>query len=169
MPRLDGLRSFALTIFTAFLLALSAQTAGAVNPDEILDDPALEQRARDLSAEIRCMKCQNQSIDDSDADLARDLRILVRERLVEGDSDEQVLDFLVDRYGEFVLLKPRFSSANMILWLAPFLALGAGLFLAWRYLSRGRNSGKGADAIAPARELSADEQAQLTRILGDRD
>jgi cytochrome c-type biogenesis protein CcmH len=102
------------------------QPALAVQPDEILPDPALEARARALSSELRCMVCQNQSIDDSDAPLARDLRILVRERLKAGDSDEKVLNFLTERYGEFVLLKPRFSERTALLWLAPAALLLIG-------------------------------------------
>ena len=101
------------------LTLLAAPHAVAVQPDEILSDPALEARARALSKELRCMVCQNQSIDDSDAPLARDLRLLVRERLKAGDSDAQVIDFLVARYGEFVLLKPRFTSHTALLWLMP--------------------------------------------------
>src|SRR3954470_16615115 len=100
-----------------------AAPAFAVHPDEILKDPVLEARARTLSQELRCMVCQNQSIDDSDAPLARDLRVLVRERLTAGDSDGQVIDFLVARYGEFVLLKPRVSAHTLLLWLAPFAVL----------------------------------------------
>jgi cytochrome c-type biogenesis protein CcmH len=108
-------------------LALSFPTpARAVQPDEVLKDPVLETRARELSRELRCMVCQNQSIDDSDAPLARDLRLLVRERLAAGDSDGKVLDFLVSRYGEFVLLKPRFAWHNALLWTAPFLVLLLG-------------------------------------------
>ena len=125
-----------LRFLVVAVVMLAAAPALAVNPDEMLADPALEQRARDLSATIRCMKCQNQSIDDSDADLARDLRILLRERLVAGDSDGEVLDFLVARYGEFVLLKPRFSTANLLLWAAPLLGLLGGFFLALRYFRR---------------------------------
>ncbi len=98
-----------------------------MEPDEILNDPALEARARNLSSELRCMVCQNQSIDDSEAPLARDLRLLVRERLTKGDSDSQVLDFLVARYGEFVLLKPPFELHTLLLWGAPPVALLAGL------------------------------------------
>src|SRR5262249_61134062 len=99
----------------------------ALQPDEVLSDAALEARARSLSRDLRCMVCQNQSIDDSDAPLARDLRILVRERLTAGDSDSQVVDFLVSRYGEFVLLKPRFSGHTLVLWAAPIvLLLGGG-------------------------------------------
>jgi cytochrome c-type biogenesis protein CcmH len=106
--------------------ALISAPARAVQPDEVLKDAALEQRARALSRELRCMVCQNQSIDESDAPLARDLRLLVRERLKAGDSDEKVQDFLVSRYGEFVLLKPRLAWHNAILWAAPFLVLLAG-------------------------------------------
>jgi cytochrome c-type biogenesis protein CcmH len=101
----------------AATLAVAAPTF-AVQPDEILPDPALEARARAISAGLRCLVCQNQSIDDSDAPLARDLRILVRDRLKAGDSDEQIIDFVVARYGEFVLLKPRFEPHTMLLWLA---------------------------------------------------
>ena len=122
-------------IALAFWTVSLWQPALAVQPDEIMADPALEARARGLSKELRCMVCQNQSIDDSDAPLARDLRILVRERLQAGDSDRQVIDFLVARYGEFVLLKPRFSPHTALLWLGPaaILLVGAfGLFVAAR-------------------------------------
>lgn len=108
------------------LLALTP-AALAVQPDEMLQDPVLEARARTLSAELRCMVCQNQSIDESDAPLARDLRLLVRERLKAGDNDEKVLNFLVSRYGEFVLLRPRFAWHNAILWAAPVLVLLVGI------------------------------------------
>jgi cytochrome c-type biogenesis protein CcmH len=141
--------------------------ASAVQPDEILADAALEARARALSKELRCMVCQNQSIDDSDAPLARDLRILVRERLEAGDDDRQVIDFLVARYGEFVLLKPRFSPHTALLWLGPaaVLMLGAfGLFLAARRYRSGA-----ARASAEQGNLSPDEQARLAEILGRDD
>jgi cytochrome c-type biogenesis protein CcmH len=112
----------------ALLVALAAPTAAlAVEPDEILRDPALEARARNLSSELRCLVCQNQSIDDSNAPLAKDLRLLVRERLTKGDSDNQVLDFLVSRYGEFVLLKPRFELHTLLLWAVPPLVLVGGM------------------------------------------
>ena len=117
------------------LVFAAATSAWAVQPDEILPDPALEGRARNLSRELRCMVCQNQSIDDSDAPLARDLRVIVRERLTAGDSDTQVLEFLTSRYGEFVLLRPSFSWHNALLWLAPVILLivgAAGLVLALR-------------------------------------
>ncbi|MEQ8295252.1 MAG: cytochrome c-type biogenesis protein CcmH [Nitratireductor sp.] len=128
----------------------------AVEPDEVLDDPALEERARDLSTNLRCLVCQNQSIDDSNAELARDLRVLVRERLLAGDSDEEVIDFVVARYGEFVLLRPRFSLRNAALWATPvvLLALG-GVFL----LVNGRARRPGPPP------LSAEEQKKLDEIL----
>src|SRR5215468_8458664 len=115
---------------TLFISLLSSPTLG-VQPDEMLRDPVLEKRARDLSRELRCMVCQNQSIDDSEAPLARDLRLLVRERLIKGDSDQQVLDFLVSRYGEFVLLKPPFERHTLLLWGLPPLVLVGGLFWLW--------------------------------------
>jgi cytochrome c-type biogenesis protein CcmH len=148
---------------------LAAPRAFAVQVDEILADPALEARARVLSKELRCMVCQNQSIDDSDAPLARDLRLLVRERLQAGDSDRQVIDFLVARYGEFVLLKPRFTSHTALLWLGPagLLLIGAfGLFLvARRYHIRASS----APAASERSELTAGEEARLAEILRRRD
>jgi cytochrome c-type biogenesis protein CcmH len=138
----------------------------AVQPDEILADSALEGRARALSKELRCMVCQNQSIDDSDAPLARDLRVLVRERLHAGDSDGQVIDFLVARYGEFVLLKPRFSLHTALLWLGPAAVMLIGalglLVLARRYRAVSGPAAAGA-TLTPA------EQARLSEILGRRD
>lgn len=140
---------------------MAGSAAYAVQPDEMLSDPALEQRARQLSAELRCMVCQNQSIDDSDADLARDLRILVRHRLSAGDSDQQVLDYIVSRYGEFVLLKPRFSLRNAILWSVPaILLLAGGTFLVVSARARRRPAGE---------PLTAEENEALARMLKDRD
>lgn len=140
-----------------FLLMFWA-SALAVQPDEILKNPALEARARALSTELRCLVCQNQAIDDSDAPLARDLRLLIRERLVAGDSDEKVLGFIVGRYGEFVLLRPRFETKTILLWAGPFaVLLLAGLFL----LTRRRANWAG-NAEAP---LSTDEKAALDRLL----
>jgi len=107
----------------------------AVEPSEVLPDAALEERARDLSKGLRCLVCRNQSIDESDADLAKDLRVVVRERLVEGDSDDQVLDYVVARYGEYVLLKPRFSPLSAALWLGGPLLLLAGGLVAWRQVA----------------------------------
>src|SRR5919108_5834739 len=125
------------TLVAACLLAvLGLSPARAVLPDEVMSDPAKEARARGLSRELRCMVCQNQSIDDSEAPLARDLRLLVREHIAAGDSDAQVIDFLVARYGEFVLLKPRFNPHTLVLWLVPPLALLGGGFALWRFSRR---------------------------------
>jgi cytochrome c-type biogenesis protein CcmH len=145
------------------LVCFAGAPAFAVQPDEILADPKLEARARDLSRELRCMVCQNQSIDDSDAPLARDLRLLVRERLEAGDSDRQVLDFLTARYGQFVLLKPRFGWDTALLWLAPVavLLLGAGALVP---LLRRRSRREGSPDEPP---LSAAEQARVTELLGE--
>jgi cytochrome c-type biogenesis protein CcmH len=137
--------------------------AYAVQPDEIMADPAKEARARDLSRELRCMVCQNQSIDDSDAPLARDLRLLVRERIATGDSDSQVIDFLVARYGEFVLLKPRFTLHTLLLWLLPPLALIGGGLALWFYSRRRSNSGGATDPSAL--HLTEEEEARLERLL----
>ncbi|MEA2930093.1 MAG: cytochrome c-type biosis protein CcmH [Hyphomicrobiales bacterium] len=139
------------------LVVLAFTPALAVQPDEILNDPALEARARALSHELRCMVCQNQSIDDSDAPLARDLRILVRERLSAGDSDGQVIDFLVARYGEFVLLKPRFAWHTLVLWLSPFVLVVIG---AIGFVRTGRRPG-----TATAQQLSAAEEARVAALI----
>ena len=120
----------------AFLLLASVATAFAVLPDEMLKDPALEARARDISQGLRCLVCQNQAIDDSNAPLAKDLRIIVRERLTAGDSDTQVVDFVVKRYGNYVLLKPPFQADTLLLWLLPFLLMLVGLIVAWRYFKQ---------------------------------
>jgi cytochrome c-type biogenesis protein CcmH len=138
---------------------LAAQTTLAVQPDEILADSALEQRARNLSKELRCMVCQNQSIDDSDAPLARDLRILVRERLKAGDSDEKVLDFLTKRYGEFVLLKPRFSERTAVLWLAPIGILLIGGIAIVFSMRRRHGASTPPDALTPEEMRRAKELA----------
>ena len=150
-----------LVVVTVFLVA-GCTMALAVNPDEVLRDPALETRARSLSAEIRCLVCQNQSIDDSDAQLAKDLRLLVREQLVEGKTDQQILDYLVERYGEFVLLKPRFSVRNLALWLLPFLALVAGIWLVRGMFIKRKTA---AASSSDGRDLSPEEQAELRKIL----
>jgi cytochrome c-type biogenesis protein CcmH len=148
------------------LLALSllgSSHALAVQPDEILADPVLEARARALSKELRCMVCQNQSIDDSDAPLARDLRILVRERLKAGDTDQQVIDYLVARYGDFVLLKPRFTSHTALLWLMPAVVLVIGalalVLVSRRYRSRTAPAGNAPPKLTPA------EEARLSDLL----
>jgi len=156
---------FACSILIALTLLTAPHQALAVQPDEIMQDPALEGRARALSKELRCMVCQNQSIDDSDAPLARDLRILVRERLKEGDSDRQVIDFLVARYGEFVLLKPRLALHTALLWFGPPALLFGGA-LALVLIAR-RRSKRGADAqVKPeGGNLSTAEQARLAELL----
>jgi cytochrome c-type biogenesis protein CcmH len=145
---------------------LAAPSAFAVQPDEILPDPALEARARALSGELRCMVCQNQSIDDSDAPLARDLRILVRERLKAGDSDRQVLDLLTARYGEFVLLRPRFGWDTAALWLAPAVVLAVGAFGLFALMRR-RSRDPGLADAEP--QLSAEERARLAELFGERE
>jgi cytochrome c-type biogenesis protein CcmH len=146
------------------LTLLAPGDAWAVQPDEVLSDPALEARARVLSKELRCLVCQNQSIDDSAAPLARDLRLLVRERLTGGDSDQQVLDFLVARYGEFVLLKPRFAWHTALLWLGPpGVLVGGGLVLLW-VVWRHRRSG-GAPAGREGEALTPAEEARLARLM----
>jgi cytochrome c-type biogenesis protein CcmH len=145
-----------LLLLTATLTFMQVPAALAVQPDEVLSDPALEQRARALSKQLRCMVCQNQSIDDSDAPLARDLRILVRDRLRAGDKDQEVMDFLTARYGEFVLLKPSFSTRTALLWLTPVGALLLGA-LGIALLAR-RHS-----PVEPS--LTPEEQARLTEIL----
>jgi len=144
----------------ALLLLLLALPAAAVEPDEMLADPALEARARALSQVVRCVVCQNESIDSSSAGIAKDLRLLIRERLLAGDSDRQVLDFLVARYGDYVLLEPPVKPSTWLLWAAPPLVLllgGAGLLLALR---RRR-------ALAPAAPLDAEERRRLERLLAD--
>src|SRR6201987_3439032 len=151
-------------VLAACLVALMGLSpARAVLPDEVLADPVKEARARELSKELRCMVCQNQSIDDSDAPLARDLRLLVRERISAGDSDGQVIDFLVARYGEFVLLKPRFNQHTALLWLLPPLALMAGGVALWVYSNRRRRAGvlSGGSLM----KLTPDEEARLEKLL----
>ena len=155
-----------MTRFLAFaLIAVLAfsSVAFAVQPDEIMSDPAKEARARALSREYRCMVCQNQSIDDSDAPLARDLRLLVRERIAAGDSDTQVTDFLVSRYGEFVLLKPRVSRETLLLWLIPPLVLAGGALALWAHLRRRRLSNSSDN---PALALTPEEKAKLEKLMG---
>ncbi len=155
------MRRVFLLVFALFLSAPAFSWA-AVQPDEMLKNPALEARARTLSQQLRCMVCQNESIDESDAPLAHDLRVLVRERLQAGDSDAQVLDFLVARYGEFVLLKPRLSWRTVLLWGLPpgLLLTGVALLV----LAAKRRHGQRQE---PVPNLTAAEQARLKKILGD--
>lgn len=146
----------------SLMLVLMAGPGVAVQPDEMLDDPVLEDRARELSKGIRCVVCQNESIDESNADLARELRLVVRERLVEGDSNEQVLDYLVERYGQFVLMKPRTDGWNMVLWLSGpalfLIALGVGA----AYIRNRSNS------VAPTEAALSDaERKRLEELLKD--
>jgi cytochrome c-type biogenesis protein CcmH len=159
-----------LRLLVILLLLIPATHAVAVQPDEILKDPAQEARARELSKQLRCMVCQNQSIDDSDAPLARDLRILVRERLQAGDSNQQVLDFLVQRYGEFVLLRPRLQWRTALLWLAPpLLLIGGGLVLF--LVARRRGAAAPPDTAVPqGGALTAEEERRLAELIkrGDR-
>jgi cytochrome c-type biogenesis protein CcmH len=155
------LRVLAATLVLALLSG--ARPALAVQPDEILDNPKLEQEAREISAGLRCLVCQNQSIDDSDAPLARDLRLIVRERLKAGDTPQQVVDFVVARYGEFILLRPRFTAKTVLLWLAPLLLLVGGGYLAFRIFRRERD--RAATAPIP---LTEDEQRRLDSILDER-
>jgi len=141
-------------------MLMLASPALAVEPSEMLDDPALEARARVISKELRCVVCQNENIDDSNAGIAADLRVLVRERLVEGDSNAETMQYVVDRYGEYVLLKPTFFGSNMILWLmGPFLLLAGGI--AAVVFIRGRG------AQQPEEALSTEEQEKLARLLQD--
>ncbi|MEM0899612.1 MAG: cytochrome c-type biogenesis protein [Pseudomonadota bacterium] len=151
--------SYIIAIATSILIASQAV---ALTPEEVLDDPALEERAREISLNVRCLVCQNQSIDDSDAELAKDLRTLIRERLVAGDSKEDVLQFLVSRYGEFVLLTPPFSMRNAALWALPGLVFLLGVGAAFAYT-------RAAKSRKPATVLSSDEEAKLADLLAGRE
>ena len=143
------------------LILMLATPVFAVQPDEVLDDPVMEERARDISKVLRCLVCRNENIDDSNADLARDLRLLVRERLVAGDTDDETLEFIVDRYGEYVLLMPVWNIRNAFLWLtAPALLIVGGV-ISWRFIRR-RSTGK----VAPE-GLSVAEQERLDELLKD--
>jgi cytochrome c-type biogenesis protein CcmH len=156
-------RAICVAAASVFILAMPAGHAVlAVQPDEVLSDGSLEKRARSISAGLRCLVCQNQSIDDSDAPLAKDLRVLVRERLVAGDSDAQVLDYVVARYGDFVLLKPPMNSHTMLLWLAPLLLLAGALLV----IARGVFKQPAVSAVASP--LSDREREELDRLLKDQ-
>ena len=153
--------SLGVWLFSLALVFSVASPAFAVQPDEMLKNPVLEARARALSEGLRCLVCQNQSIDDSDAPLAKDLRILVRERLKAGDSDQQIIDFIVSRYGEFVLLKPRFEPHTWLLWLAtPLVLLAALAGIIYSYRRR--------ESVAEApKPLTASEKRRLKRLVGE--
>ncbi len=146
-------------IIVFFTLLFAALPAFAFNPDEVLSDPALEARARALTVQLRCMVCQNQSIDDSNAELARDLRVLVRERLTQGDSDEAVINYVVSRYGEFVLLKPRFSARTIALWGAPVALIAIGATAIFIFARRRA-------VISDGQKLTLDEEARIRDLLG---
>ncbi|HCJ61398.1 MAG TPA: cytochrome C biogenesis protein [Alphaproteobacteria bacterium] len=145
-----------LAVAALCLLVLVPLTSLAVMPGEALDDPKLEERARGITKNLRCLVCQNQSIDDSNAGLAKDLRVLVRERISQGDSDDQVLDFVVDRYGDFVLLTPPFKVQTILLWSSPLILLLIGALFVWRSMNAQPNL---------ASTLSDDEVARLRRIM----
>ncbi|MTJ79591.1 MAG: cytochrome c-type biogenesis protein CcmH [Telmatospirillum sp.] len=150
-------------LFMGLMLLAVAGPVMAVQPDEVLKDPAMEARARALGRDLRCMVCQNQSIDDSDADLARDLRVLLRQRLVAGDSDEQAKQYLVDRYGDYVLLRPPFKTTTLVLWLGPAALLLAGGWGAVMFFRR-RTASAGP---AGERPLDETEQRRLKRLLSN--
>jgi cytochrome c-type biogenesis protein CcmH len=155
-------RKHIVRLVVVMMALLQPVGAHAVEPDEVLADRALEARARQLSAELRCLVCQNQSIDESNAPLAKDLRLLVRERLTAGDSDDAVLDFIVARYGSFVLLKPPLGPETILLWTAPLvllLGIGAGILLRLRQ--------RGESDAAPARALTPEESEKLRKVLKD--
>ena len=151
-----------LIIACALVLVLLIP-AQAVTPDEILDDPILEERARELSAKLRCLVCQNQSIDDSDAPLAKDLRILVRQKLIEGNSNNEVLDFVVSKYGEFVLLQPKFGSHTLVLWTLPPIIFLAGIFTVILIFHRNHKTRQ--DSTEPS--LTTEEESKLIQIIGN--
>lgn len=149
-----------------FMLTLISPTPSlAVEPSEILSDSALEARARDISKGLRCLVCQNQSIDDSDADLARDLRVLVRERLTAGDSNEQVLSYVVSRYGDFVLLNPPFKLSTVVLWAGPALFAILGLLAVFKFMRRQANVVN--SPVVKAAPLSDEERRQIEKLLKD--
>ena len=144
------------TLAALLLILMTAGPAHAVNPDEILADPALEVRAREIGKELRCLVCQNQSIDDSDADLARDLRVLVRERLTEGDSNQQVIDYVVSRYGDFVLLRPPVKSTTYLLWYGPAIILVLGILAIFLFYRRRTASSSGPAPLSDAEKVRLD-------------
>ncbi|MGB0682117.1 MAG: cytochrome c-type biogenesis protein [Magnetovibrionaceae bacterium] len=157
------------TLIAGILLACLVATPGfAVNPDERLDDPALEQRAREVSKGLRCVVCQNQSIDDSNADLARDMRIVVRERIQAGDSNADVVNYMVSRYGDFVLLKPPVQKNTLILWYGPAGIVIFGLVVVALFYRKGRKEAL-ATEVAKPEALSAEEEARLQRLLDEGD
>ncbi|WP_424932519.1 cytochrome c-type biogenesis protein [Amaricoccus macauensis] len=150
-------------LILALCLTLAPLMAQAIQPDEVLDDPEMEARARAITAELRCVVCQSESIDESNAEIARDLRLLVRERLVEGDSDAEAIDFVVDRYGEYVLMRPPFSASNALLWLSGPLFLLFGGAIAVAFIRSRANSAP----VSPAAPLSEEERRRLEGLQSD--
>ncbi len=158
-----------MKIFVGFLMVfLSFSPALAVEPSEVLGDPALEERAREVSKGLRCVVCQNQSIDDSNAELARDMRILVRERIVAGDTNQQVLDYMVSRYGDFVLLKPPLKTATYALWFGPALIVGIGILALFFFYRRKEDGTVQTGEEAPA-TLSEKERRRLDKLMKDEE
>ena len=153
------MRAFVLV----FLMICFPFVSYSVEPSEVLDDPILEERARSISKNLRCLVCQNESIDDSNASLAKDLRILVRERLVAGDNNDEVLKFIVDRYGEFALLKPRSDGSNLILWLSGPLMLLIALIISFSFIKSNYNSKRGSSTV-----LSDHEKSELKKIFSEK-
>ena len=149
-------------LFYAVLVICIPFVSYCVEPSEVLDDPILEERAREISKDLRCLVCQNESIDDSNASLAKDLRILVRERLSAGDSDDEVLKFIVDRYGEFSLLKPRSNGSNLILWLSGPLMLLIAFIISFSFIKSNHNSKRGS-----TKDLSDHEKRELNKIVSE--
>lgn len=147
----------------AFLMICFPLVSYSVEPSEVLDDPILEERARNISKNLRCLVCQNESIDDSNASLAKDLRILVRERLVAGDNNDEVLKFIVDRYGEFALLKPRSDGSNLILWLSGPLMLLIALIISFSFIKSNYNTKRGSSTV-----LSDHEKSELKKIFSEK-
>ena len=147
----------------AFLMICFPLVSYSVEPSEVLDDPILEERARNISKNLRCLVCQNESIDDSNASLAKDLRILVRERLVAGDNNDEVLKFIVDRYGEFALLKPRSDGSNLILWLSGPLMLLIALIISFSFIKSNYNTKRGSSKV-----LSDHEKSELKKIFSEK-
>ena len=148
---------------SAFLMICFPFVSYSVEPSEVLDNPILEERARNISKNLRCLVCQNESIDDSNASLAKDLRILVRERLVAGDNNDEVLKFIVDRYGEFALLKPRSDGSNLILWLSGPLMLLIALIISFSFIKSNYNSKRGSSTV-----LSNHEKSELKKIFSEK-
>ncbi|MBO6806081.1 cytochrome c-type biogenesis protein [Thalassospira sp.] len=153
--------SFLVSALAVLLPVLAVTPALAVNPDEMLSNPVLEERAREISKELRCLVCQNQSIDDSDAELARDLRVLVRERLVAGDDNQEVIDYIVARYGDYVLLNPPLKPETYILWASPAVLVVLAILAVFAFYRRKKRDGSPASA-----SLSKDEQKRLDELLG---